>query len=87
MWRNMYKKDDQSTVVDARFEPDGRIRVRRFTWDRAWVTVTAVGRNWMAEDGRHVLVMGAGDRTFELLLRRSDLTWRIVKVPPREAMA
>lgn len=83
----MNRRVDQATAVDARFEPDGRVRVRRFTWDRAWVTVTAVGRNWVAEDGRHLLVMGPGDRTFELLLRRSDLTWRLIQVPARDALA
>jgi hypothetical protein len=37
--------------------------------------------------GRHLLVMAPGDRAFELLLRRSDLTWRVVSVPPQENLA
>ncbi len=83
----MAKNADQPIAVEVRFEADGRLRVRRFTWDRAWITVTAVGRTWLDDDGRHLLVMGAGDRTFELLLRRSDLTWRLIKGPPFQALA
>jgi hypothetical protein len=84
---------DEPTVVDARFEADGQVRPRRFTWDRRWLNVTDVGRQWVDLDGRHVLVMAQAShrqggtepmttsrKTFELLLERESLTWRIVRV-------
>jgi hypothetical protein len=72
---------DEPTEVDARFEADGQVRPRRF------------GRQWVDLDGRHVLVMAqvshrqgsakwmsTSRQTFELLLERESLTWRIVRM-------
>ncbi len=55
------------TSVEARFDEEGRIRPRTFTWgERRW-TITDVGRQWTDEEGRrHILVMIAGPRAFEL---------------------
>jgi hypothetical protein len=84
---------DEPTVVDTRFEADGQVRPRRFTWDQNWLNVTDVGRQWVDLDGRHVLVMAqvshrqgsakwmsTSRQTFELLLERESLTWRIVRM-------
>ena len=85
---------DEPTVVDARFEADGQVRPRRFTWDRRWLNVTDVGRQWVDLEGRHVLVMAhaarqqgddagpvtTGRYTFELLLERENLVWRVVRL-------
>jgi hypothetical protein len=72
---------DEPAAVDAHFEADGTVRPRRFTWGRAWLDVSDVGRQWADEAGRHVLVMVSGRRTFELLLERESLTWRVVRTP------
>ena len=72
---------NEPTTVDARFADDGAVRPRRFTWDQAWLDVTDVGRQWVDETGRHVLVMVAGRRAFELLLDRITLKWRVVRAP------
>jgi hypothetical protein len=63
--------------VDCRFDPEGRVRVRRIQLDEAWQPA-AQGRQWLDEEGRHVLVMLPGERVEELLLSASDLTWRLV---------
>jgi hypothetical protein len=77
----------EPTSVEARFEADGAVHPRRFTWQDAWLDVSDVGRQWLDPDGRHVLIMVAGRRTFELLLERSGLTWRVVRAPEDEATA
>jgi hypothetical protein len=84
---------DEPTVVDARFEVDGQVRPRRFTWDQRWMSVTDIGRQWVDLEGRHVLVMAhaarqqgdaelltTGRHTFELLLERQNLVWRVVRL-------
>jgi len=72
---------DEPTAVEARFESDGAVRPRRFTWGQSWLDVSDVGRQWVDQDGRHVLVMTAGLHAFELLLERESLTWRVVRAP------
>ena len=71
----------EPTAVEVRFEADGAVHPRRFTWQDAWLDVSDVGRQWIDADGHHVLIMVAGRRTFELLLERSSLTWRVVRAP------
>ena len=70
---------NEPTAVEARFESDGAVRPRRFTWRQSWLDVSDVGRQWRDADGHHVLVMVAGQQTFELLLERESLSWRIVR--------
>ena len=72
---------DEPTAVEARFETDGAVRPRRFIWTQTWLDVSDVGRQWMDVDGRHMLVMTGGRHTFELLLERESLTWRVVRAP------
>ena len=77
------RRVDQPTEVAVRFAEDGRPHPLHFAWEGRRLSVSAAGRTWLDEAGRHVLVMVGGDRVFELLLRRSDLTWRVVGVPER----
>ena len=72
---------DQSTSVRAYFKEDKSVHPQRFTWEGRWLSVSDIGRQWVDDAGRHVLVMVAGQRTFELLLTRQNLTWRVVRVP------
>ena len=89
---------NEPTEVDTRFQADGRVRPRRFTWRQTWLDVSDVGRQWVDPDGRHVLVMAqaswsgaeglpGGGHTFELLLERESLSWRIVRAPADVAVA
>jgi hypothetical protein len=77
------RRVDHPTEVEVRFEQDGRPYPLSFTWEGERLRVTSVGRTWLDDAGRHLLVMTMGDRVFELLLRRSDLAWRVVGVPER----
>ncbi len=72
---------NEPTSVETRFETDGTVRPRRFTQGKTWLDVSDVGRQWTDADGHHVLVMVAGRQTFELLLERESLSWRIVRAP------
>jgi len=78
---------NQPTQVDARFDAGGSVRPRRFTWGGAWLDVSDVGRQWQDAAGRHVLVMVGGRQTFELLLERESLAWRVVRAPETLAAA
>jgi len=78
---------DEPTAVEAHFESDGAVRIRRFTWGQTWLDVSDVGRQWIDADGRHVLVMTGGRHTFELLLERESLSWRVVRAPDRIMVA
>jgi hypothetical protein len=77
------RRVNHPTEVEVRFAKDGRPHPLSFAWEGERIPVTAVGRTWLDEAGRHVLVMVGGDRVFELLLRRSDLAWRVVGVSER----
>jgi hypothetical protein len=78
---------DEPTAVETRFETNGRVRPHRFVWQEAWLDVTDVGRQWLDDAGRHVLVMVAGQQTFELLLERETLIWKVTRAPEERAVA
>ena len=69
------------TTAEARFAPDGTIRVLAFTWQGRRLAVTGQGRQWPADDGQHLLVMVPGERVFELAFSEATGQWRVVKAP------
>ncbi len=81
------RRVDLPTAVEVRFDEEGGIRVESFTWRKTQLLVVAAGRTWLDDAGRHLLVMVTGDRIYELLLRRSDLSWRVVGTPDCEGLA
>ncbi|MCB0192570.1 MAG: hypothetical protein KDJ65_11555 [Anaerolineae bacterium] len=73
-------------AITATIGPTGEVRPRHFDWREQQYAVVSVGRQWEAEDGRHILVeIPNGDR-FELHLAREDLRWRLIKGWRRLAM-
>lgn len=62
--------------LDGVFDGEGNVRVRRIEVDGAWQPVEQ-GRQWLDEEGRHVLVMLEGRRVQELLLDRAELKWHL----------
>ncbi len=78
---------NESVDIEARFEAGGAVHPRRFMRGGAWHNVSDVGRQWVDADGRHVLVMTAGRQTFELLLERESLCWRIIRATEAESRA
>ena len=78
---------DEPTAVEARFDDDGDVHPRRFTWDQSWLDVSDEGRQWTEEEGCLVLVMVAGRQNYDLVLRRQSLTWWVVRAPENVAAA
>ncbi|MDT8304486.1 MAG: hypothetical protein RRC07_01010 [Anaerolineae bacterium] len=71
--------------VACSFEASGRVRVRRIELDGRW-TAVAQGRQWLDEEGRHVLVMLPDEKIKELVLSAHDLAWRLVSRPKPQAI-
>jgi hypothetical protein len=67
--------------VDCLFEPDGQVRVRRIGFDGHWQSV-GQGRQWLDENGRHVLIMLPNQQTAELRLRPDSLSWELIRRQP-----
>lgn len=61
--------------VTARFERMGEITPLRFTWRQVDYQVTSVGRSWVDETGRHILVMTPGDKVVELIFQADQGRW------------
>jgi hypothetical protein len=78
---------DYATQVEARFAADGGITLRRFAWQRRQYVVTSQGRQWDAADGRHLLVMTAGERVFELVYEEEAGLWRVARAPEERRAA
>jgi hypothetical protein len=81
------KQVGEPVAAEVGFEVDGRPTVRRFRWQGQDTLVTATGRSWVDDDGRHVLVMGPDQRAYELLLRREDLIWYVERAAARRTVA
>ena len=62
------------------FDGQGQINVQSLIWQERSYTIVSVGRQWLDEAGRHVLVEGADGTRFEIELARDDLMWRVKKV-------
>jgi hypothetical protein len=62
--------------VDCTFTPEGDVRVRRVALDGQWQAV-GQGRQWLDDDGRHVLIMFHEQRVAEILLRADTMRWEL----------
>ncbi len=72
--------------VDCRFAEDGAVQVRKVQLNGRWQSV-GQGRQWLDENGRHVLVMLPGDEVRELVLQPGSLSWGLVEVGGSEGTA
>ncbi len=63
--------------VDCVFSADGSVRLRRVQLDGKWQTV-GQGRQWLDQDGRHVLIMLARNDVLEIVLKFDTLVWELV---------
>lgn len=68
--------------VTAQFLTDGTIHISRFSWNGRDYQVESQGRQWQAENGRHVLVTVVGGRMFELLFMPVDGRWFMARSQP-----
>jgi hypothetical protein len=64
----------ESIGVECRFAVDGGVQVQRILLDDRWLVVEQ-GRQWLDEQGRHVLVLVQGSRPREIILLRESLRW------------
>ncbi len=61
--------------VTAAIDHNGSIVPTSLIWQGKQRTITAAGRQWESDDGRHILVETAGGDRFEIQLSRKDLLW------------
>lgn len=62
--------------IDATTDNSGNVRVRRIQLDNRWLPV-GQGRQWLDDDGRHVMVMLPSQEARELILRIDSLRWEL----------
>lgn len=62
--------------VECHFSADGRVHVRRIERDGRWLPV-GQGRQWVDNQGRHVLVMLPDESVLEIVQQAETLTWVI----------
>lgn len=63
--------------VECTFSSNGTVRVRRVEMGGKWQVVEQ-GRQWVDENGRHVLVMLPGNLTREIVFSPRTLTWQLL---------
>lgn len=63
--------------VECTFVPDGRCYIKRIQIDEQWQPVEQ-GRQWLDQQGRHVLVRILERPVQEIVLRPDTLTWELV---------
>ncbi|MBI5880093.1 MAG: nicotinamide-nucleotide amidohydrolase family protein [Chloroflexi bacterium] len=75
--------DAEPTLAEVDVAADGAVRPQAFMWRGARQNVTSVGRQWVDDAGRHVLVMTARG-TYELI---GALAWHVRPVSSNPAVA
>ncbi|MCB9419781.1 MAG: zinc ribbon domain-containing protein [Ardenticatenaceae bacterium] len=65
--------------VDCTFNTDGSVRVQRVEIEGSWWSVEQ-GRQWVDENGRHVLIMLPNNQVREIILRADSMAWEMVTV-------
>jgi hypothetical protein len=78
---------DDPIGITGSFDEEGQANLQYLNWRGTPYTIVAVGRQWDDDDGRHVMAEATDATRFELLLRRDDLLWRVVKVWRMPAVA
>ncbi len=63
--------------VECTFAKNGRCHIKRVQIDEQWHTVEQ-GRQWLDQQGRHVLVLIPGRPVQEIVLKPDTLTWELV---------
>jgi len=62
--------------VACLFDEEGKITVRRISIDNQWMDV-GQGRQWVDDEGLHVLIMLADNQARELMLQRRTMNWKM----------
>ena len=65
--------------VTAHFDTQGHITPLTFVWKGRSYRVEDTGRRWEAKDGKHILVMVAGNRAFHLIFDINSCIWLLIR--------
>lgn len=77
----------QQVGVACQFSEDGSVQVKKVQLNGRWQPV-GQGRQWVDENGRHVLIMLPGEQVCELILQPATLRWHLLDPrPPHKAQA
>ena len=68
---------NETVGVDCIIDQDGRVHIRRIQLKDQWLAVEQ-GRQWIDENGRHVLIDITGGDVQEILLSPHSLQWELV---------
>lgn len=71
---------DDPIRLTCTVDEQGQTKVQQIFWRENSYPIVAVGRQWVDEAGRHVMVEGADGTRFEIELSREDLLWRVKQV-------
>ncbi|MBN1313931.1 MAG: hypothetical protein JXA42_00615 [Anaerolineales bacterium] len=77
------KRISKPTAVNLIMDETGIRRIYHFSWMGKKIPVTALGRTWTDQAGKHVMVNTPGPRIFELLLK-ADQTWWVLSAGSEE---
>ena len=66
----------QTIGVECVFAVDGDVRVKRVQLAGGWLAV-GQGRQWVDDNGRHVLIMLPNNQVRELILSPQGMQWLI----------
>jgi len=72
----VFKVNADMIGVACFFDEEGKIAVQRISMDNQWMVVSQ-GRQWVDEEGLHVLIMFADDQARELILESSSMNWKL----------
>ena len=78
---------NEAITVTASIDPTGQMIPKSLNWQGKTIVLTSVGRQWEADDGRHILVEAANGDRFELQLSRKDLVWYMKRAWQEELAA
>ena len=71
--------------VTAQFDQAGNVRPSRFTWKKGIVLVESTGRQWLADDGWHVLVLDGVGNAYELVFVATERRWYLRQATAKPA--
>lgn len=68
--------------VTTRYDRDGKVIPLQVSWQGQVHGIESVGRQWVDEQGQHILIMLADGRVVELLFDRLTDKWYLI---PRDS--
>ncbi len=71
---------DDPISVTCSIDNQGHTTLQSLSWQGRQHTIVATGRQWEAEDGRHLMAEAADGTRFELQLQRQNLIWHVRRV-------